>query len=159
MNPLILSIILTLVPLIELRGGLPLAIINAQKYGVPESLVFISIVLLNILLIFFVFFFLDNIHKVLLKYNFYSKFYNFYLKKMQKRINIFEKKHNELGIYALLVFVAIPLPLTGAYSGVFLSWLLKLPRKKSIAAISAGVFIAGVLVYLGTKGLISFLGI
>lgn len=158
MNPLILSIILTVVPLIELRGGLPLALINAGKYDVPEILVFIAVVLLNILLIFFIFFFLDNLHKFFLNYKSYKKFYEFYLKRMQNRISSFKKKNEKLGILALILFVAVPLPLTGAYSGVFLSWILKMNRKKSIAAISLGVFIAGVLVYFGTKGVISFLG-
>ena len=157
MNSLILLVLLTLVPLIELRGALPLALISAESQNIPSLLIFFIIVSLNILLIFFVFFFLDNLHKSLLSYKLYKKFYGFYLKKAQKRIEKFERAHNEIGIYALFLFVAIPLPLTGAYSGAFISWIMNLDRKKSIAAISAGVFTAGVLIYLGVQGVISFL--
>ncbi|NCN51463.1 small multi-drug export protein [archaeon] len=157
MNELILSIFLTLLPLIELRGGLPLALLNASKYGVSNLLIFLIIVFLNILLIFIIFFFLDNIHNVLIKFNFYKKFYSFYLKKMRKKISKFEKLHSSIGLVALFIFVAIPLPLTGAYTGTFISWVLGLDRKKSILAISLGVLTAGIIIYFSTLGIISFL--
>ncbi|HIH52480.1 MAG TPA: small multi-drug export protein [Nanoarchaeota archaeon] len=157
MNSLIIAVILTLLPLVELRGGLPLALINASKYGVSQLTIFLIIVLLNIFLIFLIFFFLDNIHKIFMRFNFYKNFYSFYLKKMQKKIIIFEKSHNSIGFFALFLFVAIPLPLTGAYTGTFLSWILGLERKRSIIAIALGVLTAGVIIYLGTLGVISFL--
>ena len=158
MNSLIFSILLTLVPLIELRGGLPLAIIFAQKNNLPEIPIFLVIVTLNILLIFIIFLFLDKVHGFLINYESYKKFYDFYLNRMQSRIKKFEKRHNKIGFYALFLFVAIPLPLTGAYAGSFVSWILKLDRKKSIIAISSGIFVAGIIIYLGTKGIIFFLG-
>jgi len=157
MNSLIIAVILTLLPLVELRGGLPLALINASKYGVSQLTIFLIIVLLNIFLIFLIFFFLDNIHKIFMRFIFYKNFYSFYLKKMQKKIIIFEKSHNSIGFFALFLFVAIPLPLTGAYTGTFLSWILGLERKRSIIAIALGVLTAGVIIYLGTLGIISFL--
>jgi len=57
----------------------------------------------------------------------------------------------------LFIFVAIPLPLTGAYTGTFISWVLGLDRKKSILAISLGVLTAGIIIYFSTLGIISFL--
>lgn len=157
MNSLILAILLTLLPLVELRGGLPVALINASKYGVSQLAVFLVIVLLNVLLIFVIFFFLDYLHKHLINFKFYQKFYSFYLKRMQKKIDKFEKRHNALGFFALFLFVAIPLPLTGAYTGTFVSWVLGLERKRSILAIASGVIVAGIIIYLGTLGIISFL--
>jgi len=157
MNSLILAIILTLLPLVELRGGLPVALINAGKYGISQYLIFLIIVFLNILLIFVIFFFLDYLHKKLMKYSFYKKFYSFYLERMQNKINRFEKSYASIGFLALFFFVAIPLPLTGAYTGTFLSWVLGLNRKKSVIAIALGVLTAGIIIFLGTLGFISFL--
>ncbi len=158
MNSLILGIILTILPISELRGGLPVALINASKNNISSLTIFVIIVLVNVLMIFVAFLFLDYLHSVLIKYNFYKKFYSFYLKKMQKRIEKFEKSHDSIGFLALFLFVAVPLPLTGAYTGTFLSWILGLPRKKSIIAISLGVLVAGIIIYFGTLGVTSFLG-
>lgn len=52
-----------------------------------------------------------------------------------------------------MIFVAIPLPGTGAYSGTFLSYLLGLDRKWSFVAISFGVLIAGILVSIISLGI------
>jgi uncharacterized membrane protein len=158
MNPLVLAIILTILPVVELRGGLPVALLNASKEGVSQGLIFLIIVALNILMVFVAFFFLDYLHKFFLRVKSYKRFYEFTLRKMQNKIDKFEKAHDSIGVWALFLFVAIPFPLTGAYSGVLLSWLFGLPRKKSIMAISLGVITAGIIVYLGTIGITSFLG-
>ena len=157
MNQLILAVILTVMPLVELRGGLPVALIEASRAGIPTFPIFLLILFLNILVIFFVFFFLDHLHKFLINYSFYKKFYSSYLKIMQKKMERFEKSHNAIGFLALFLLVAIPLPLTGAYTGSFLSWIFGLDRKKSILAISLGVLFAGLVIYFGTLGIISFL--
>lgn len=155
MIKLIYAIILTILPISELRGGLPLAIIYANQNNIPLILIFPLIIMMNILVIFLVFYFLDNIHHLLLKVKLYKKFFKFYIEKFQKRVDKFEKRYSSLGFLALVLFVAIPLPVTGAWSGCLLSWVLGLDRKKSILAISLGVVIAGILVLLGTLGFLS----
>ena len=114
--------------------------------------IFILIVLINILLIFFIFLFLDKVHFVLLKWEFYKRTFERFLKKFQKKVDKFEKKHELLGILALTLFVSIPLPGTGAWTGCILAWLLDLDRKKSILAISLGVLIAGLFILLFSLG-------
>ena len=151
---LIYSLILTILPVSELRLGLPLAINYALEEGIPIFYVFSLIVLLNIAVIFFVFYFLDNLHKIFLKSKFYRRVFEIYLKRLQKKVDKFEKRYESLGILALTFFVAIPLPGTGAWSGSILAWVLGLERKKSIAAIALGVIIAGILILLGTLGFI-----
>lgn len=150
------AVILTLIPLSELRVGLPLAISYAIEQKIPIFLIFIFIILLNILLVFFVFYFLDKIHGRLINWNFYNKLFNKYLGRFQKRVDKFEKKYKSSGFWALLLFVAVPLPITGAWSGCLVSWLLDLDRKKSILAISLGVLIAGLIILLGS---LSFIGL
>jgi uncharacterized membrane protein len=154
---IIFYVIISMLPIIELRGGLPLAINYAIENNLSISLVSFLIILSNILVIFFVFFFLDNLHKIFLKFSFYKKFFNFYLSKMQKKIDKFEKKYSALGFLALAIFVAVPLPGTGAWTGTLISWILGLDRKKSIFSIALGVLIAGILVLLMTLGFLFLL--
>ena len=154
-SKLIYSIILTLMPISELRIGLPLAINYAKESGIPIALIFFLIVLINIFLIFVIFFLLDNLHKILINFNIYKKIFNFYLKKIQKKVDKFEKSYQKTGFFALMIFVAIPLPGTGAWSGCLISWILGLERRKSIMAIAAGIMIAGILILLGTLGIYS----
>ena len=153
---LLYAIILTIFPGTELRLGLPVAMLYAQDNGVSLILIFLLIVLINILLIFFIFFFLDHLHKWLMKFELYEKFFKASLKRFQKRVDKFEKRHATLGFLALTLFVAIPLPGTGAWSGSLISWILGLDRKKSILAIALGVLIAGLLIFLGVLGFMSF---
>ena len=153
---IIYAILLTLMPVTELRAGLPIAMLYAKDNGISLLLIFILIVLINILLIFFIFFFLDKLHKWLMNFKIYNQAFNASLRRFQKRVDKFEKRHATLGFLALTLFVAVPLPGTGAWSGCLASWLLGLDRKKSIIAITLGVLIAGLLIFLGMLGFFSF---
>lgn len=155
---LLYAILLTVLPITELRAGLPVAISYARDSNTPVFLIFILIVLVNILLIFFIFFFLDRVHKILLKWKFYKRTFEKFLNGFQKKVKRFEKRHKAWGILALTLFVAIPLPGSGAWTGCLLAWLLNLDRKKSILAISLGVLIAGLLILLLSLGFIGFFG-
>ncbi len=154
---LLYAVFLTLMPVSELRGGLPLAVIYALDNDIPLVFVFCLIVLVNIFLIFFIFYFLDKLHHGFMNLKFYRKFFEKYLKGFQKKVDKFEGKYATLGFLALVLFVAVPLPGTGAWGGGLLSWLLGLDRQKSVLSIALGVIIAGLFVFLGTLGLISFL--
>lgn len=153
-SKLIYAILLTLMPITELRIGLPLAISYAIENNIPIFLVFILIISLNILLIFFVFYFLDRIHSYFMRARFYKKLFQRFLKRFQKKVDKFEEKHGKTGFWALALLVAVPLPGTGAWSGCLLAWILGLNRKRSILAISFGVIIAGIIILLGTLGFV-----
>ena len=157
MNDFIISIFLTLLPIMEMRYGLPFVIIAAKNNSIPTLLAFLLTLTLNILLIFFIFFFLDTIHKQLLKLNFYNNFTKKILKKLQKKVDKIENKINSIGYLTLTLFVAIPLPVTGIYSASLISWILDLERKKAIPAIILGLITISTIVYLGTIGIISSL--
>ena len=148
---ILLSAILSFLPIVELRGGIPFAILS----GLNPWYSFLLCVCVNILITPFVFFFLDKLHCKLIKYKFYKKTVNVILKKAEKRSKKIKKKINKYSLLALAIFVAIPLPGTGAWTGSIISWLLKLNRKKSFLAISLGVIIAGLLITLALTGIIS----
>ena len=151
------AVILTMMPVTELRVGLPVAILYAIEQNIPLWLIFSLIVLLNILVIFFVFYFLDHLHDIFLKFNPYKKLFEKYVGKFQKKVDKFEKKYETLGFLALVLFVAVPLPGTGAWTGCLLSWLVDLDRKRSVLAISIGVLIAGLFILFVTLGFLCFL--
>jgi uncharacterized membrane protein len=154
-SKLLYAILLTIAPVTELRVGLPLAISYGLENNIPLVLIFSTILLFNILVIFIIFFLLDNVHHILLKSRTYEKMFNIYIKRFQKKVDKFERRYDKLGFLALVLFVAVPLPGTGAWTGSLLSWILELDRKKSILAISIGVIIAGLFVFFGTLGFIN----
>jgi len=151
MNFLVLlwAVLLSILPVSELRGGIIYAVLS----GVNPFIAFFICTLANILIIFFVFFFLDFLHKEFLRIGLYKRFFNFYLKRIRKKVDKFEKNYSAYGFLALTIFVAIPLPATGAWTGVLIAWLLGLDRKKSILSIALGVLIAGILLLLAGLGI------
>lgn len=146
---LIAAILFTIAPVTELRVGLPLAMNYAFESGVPVILIFFLIILINILLIFALFFFLDKLHHWFMNLKWYRNAFGRVIKRMRKKADKLEKKNGKVGFLALMLFVAVPLPGTGAWTGCFVSWMLGLDRKKSILAISAGVAIAGLIIFIG----------
>jgi uncharacterized membrane protein len=128
-------------------------IFNTFKYGVSVWPYFLVVLILNILVIFFIFFFLDFLHKEFMRLKIYKKIIARILNRIQKKADKVEKRLDDLGYVALMLFVAIPLPGTGAWSGTLVAWLLGLDRLKSFIAIALGVIIAGFLILLFSLGL------
>lgn len=149
----LLVIILSILPISELRGGIPLGILYANQNNIPVLFVIVLAILANLIAIFVAFYFLENLHGLLLKNKFYKRIFESYLKRIQKKVDDIEKKHSSLGFIALTLFVAVPLPATGAWSGVLIAWLLRLDKKKSIISIGLGVIIAGIIVSLTSLGI------
>ncbi len=132
-------ILLCLLPVAELRGGIPLAL----SKGYDPIFAFIFCVIINILDIPIMFYFMDRIHNILMKNKTYKSFFEWRINTVRKKI---EKSVERYGYLGLALFVAIPLPGTGAYTGVIAAWILNLKRKNSYLAIALGVAIAGVIV-------------
>jgi len=154
---LIIAILLTALPLIELRAGMPVAVDYALKTNSSLVLVFFAIVFLNILIVFPILLFLDFFHERLCKISFYRRFSDFFIRRARKKALKIEKKMGLWSYLALAMFVAVPLPGTGAWTGTLIAWILKMNRLRSILAIALGVFIAGIIVFLASIGIIGFL--
>ena len=144
MQEIIWTLLATIAPFIELRGGIPIGI----SLGLDLLLVFAVAVAANILLFFPIFFGLRL---------FYNKFLS--------RIQIFNRcldsvrrrgkpKVDKYGFLGLVLLVGIPLPMTGVYTATILSWLLGMDWKKAFPAIALGVVIAGIIVLLITIGIV-----
>lgn len=150
MNSLIAGMLLSLAPVSELRGGIPFAIAK----GIHPLTAFVFCIIANILVIPIVFLFLEFLHKKLLCISSYKRTFNAFLKKTRKKVDHVKQKYQIYGFLALTVFVAIPLPVTGAWTGTLIAWLLGLHKGKSFIAMSLGVLISGTIVTLATLGII-----
>ena len=135
----LLSILLGLLPISELRGAIPYAYFNE----VPLALAFAIGVLSNALVPFIGFVFFETLHKLLDKWAFYHRLFE---KTVTRARNKVSEKVNKYGLLGLMLFVAIPLPITGAWTGTIGAWVLGLDRKKSILFILLGVLISGIVV-------------
>ena len=147
----ILAIIISMLPFIELRGGIPLAITS----GISPLDAFILCTIANIIIIFPIFLFLDFLHFRLLGIKWYKRLSNIFIERTRKKAVKVQKDMKSWGFIALAIFAAIPLPMTGAWTGSLIAWLLGLKRWKSFTAIAFGVIIAGILVTVIYLGLIN----
>ena len=136
--------LMSMAPISEARG----AIIYGLGLGMNTGLVLISAILLNILAIPIIWYFL-NVS------NFNKLAYRLFGKKMEQKIDKYRNKFEKYAEWALLIFVAVPLPVTGAWTGTFIAHILKLDFKKSFYVISLGVVIAALIVFFITTGTIS----
>jgi len=159
MNQLLLAIILSILPITELRAGLPVAVDYALKNNISIIPIFFLIILVNIAVIFLVFFFLDFFHKWFLKINIYKRVFGYFVERTRKKAESVKEKMSVYGFLALAIFVAIPLPATGAWTGCLIAWLLGLDRKKSIAAIGLGVIVAGIIILIASLGVFGLIGL
>jgi uncharacterized membrane protein len=136
-----LTLLMTVSPVFELRGGIPLGILH---YGLDPLFTFCIAVAANALIFFPVFFALRLFYdKLLSRIPLFDK----YLDSLRKRG---KPKVDKYGFWGLALFVAVPLPLTGAYTGTILAWLLGMDWKKAFPAVGLGVIVAGVVVLLIT---------
>jgi len=88
----------------------------------------------------------------------YRSFFEYFLKKVRKKAKAVKKRMlHGLGYFALMLFVAIPLPVTGAWTGTLIAWVLDLDRLKSFIAIALGVVLAGLVILLLSFGLFGWM--
>lgn len=135
-------------PLIELRGAIPYAV----GFNLPLLPSYIIAIIGNMLPVPFIYLFA---RKVLIwgsNKKYIGKFFTWCLKKGEKGGEKLKKSAGNSGIFwALLIFVGIPLPGTGAWTGTLAASFLKLDFKTSVIAVTLGVLLAGIIMSLGSK--------
>ena len=149
-----------MVPIVELRGALPVATIKMNMQGWELFWAYIVCILGNMLPVPFIFLFGRKILEWGKDLRYVGGFFRWCLEKGEKAGAKLESKAGR-GLYvALLLFVGIPLPGTGAWSGTLAASLLNMDFKKSVLYVTLGVVLAGVIMLaasLGVFGAISFL--
>lgn len=136
-----LAVFLTsMLPIIELRGALPLAI-NLFNISWPKA--FAIAYVGNIIPVPLILLLLNPAVKLLSKVPIFEKFFRWLFERTRSKSNKMIEKYEEIG---LMAFVAIPLPGTGAWTGALIAFLFGLDFQKSLIVIGIGVLIAGVIV-------------
>jgi len=133
------TVFLSFLPISELRGAIPFAIAS----GVPWYLAFAVAVIVNALVAPACWIFLSTLHKLFLKMNWYQNFFERFIERARNKLHNNVERWGWLGI---AVFVAIPLPLTGAWTGTLGAWVLGLSKRKTMLAVLLGVITSGVVV-------------
>ena len=137
--------LVSMVPLIELRGAVPIAV----GMNLPLLPSYIICILGNMLPVPIIFFFARKVLEWGADKPVIGKFFTFCL----------EKGHKGGGLFvALLLFVGIPLPGTGAWTGTLAASLLDMDFKSSVIAVMCGVVLAGVIMGLLSMGVFGALG-
>ena len=150
MNKYIYLFLISMVPLVELRGGMLIATAPAAGYEfIPALLICI---LGNMLPVPIIYFFARKVLEWGADKKFIGKFFTFCLEKGEKAGNKLAEKAGRKGLFiAILLFVGIPLPGTGAWTGTLGASFLKIGFKSTVVAVSLGVILAGLLVgFFGT---------
>jgi len=150
---LFITAFLTLLPISELRGAIPYAIAN----GLAPMFTWFYCVVLNAAVGPLVYIFLSTVHRFLINLNWYKKLFERFVEKTRHKV---ENKVRKYGYLGITLFVAIPLPITGAYTGTLGSWILGLEPKKTFISVLVGVMISGTIVlvitYFGIEALSFF---
>lgn len=150
---ILVVLIISMIPLVELRGAIPVAV--GMDLGLPEWLVLIVAIIGNILPVPIIYFFARKVLNWGAKRNWkpFKEFCSFCLKKGEKGGQKLLQKTGKYGTYfALFLFVAIPLPGTGAWTGTLAASVLNLNFKKTMVAIIAGVLLAGLIMLAVSLG-------
>ena len=151
----IIVFIISMVPLIELRGAIPIGLSNLFGDPLPVIPLYIITIIGNMLPVPLIFFFARKVliwgsNKKLTK-----KFFNFCLEKGEKAGKTLQSKAGRGLYFALFLFVGIPIPGTGAWTGTLAASFLDLDFKKSVIATISGVILAGIIMGLASMGVFS----
>ena len=144
----LITFLISMVPLIELRGALPYALAN----GIPTLPAYLVCMVANMLPVPIIFFFARKVLEWGADKKYIGRFFTWCLEKGHKAGKKLQEKAGTKGLFiALLLFVGIPLPGTGAWTGTLAASILDMDFKKSVRAIICGVVLAGIIMGTGTK--------
>ncbi|MDE6950370.1 MAG: small multi-drug export protein [Lachnospiraceae bacterium] len=143
-----------MVPLIELRGAIPFA----QGFGLPIVPSYIVAVIGNMLPVPIIYLFARKVLEWGADKPVIGKFFSWCLEKGQKGGRKLQEKAGKGLFIALLLFVGIPLPGTGAWTGTLAASILDMDFKSSIMAVMLGVLLAGIIMGVASMGVFGALG-
>lgn len=145
----IIVFIISMCPILELRGGL----IAASLFNMNPIISYIICIIGNIIPIPFILWLINRILKAMR--NSKRKKINNIAKWLDKKVDKHKGQIEKFGYLGLILFVAIPLPGTGAWTGCLIASVLEMDKKKSFLAALVGVFIASIIMMIISFGLLS----
>ncbi|MFA6227861.1 MAG: small multi-drug export protein [Patescibacteria group bacterium] len=143
---------ISMIPIVELRGALPVAL---TFYKLNPILAYCLSVIGNLLPVMLILLYIGPVSDWLKKRSrLMDRFFAWLFKRTRHKIG---KNYEKYGLLALAIFVAIPLPMTGAWTGALAAWLFGIDNRRAFLAIAAGVLVAGLIVLSATAGILNFL--
>ncbi|MGB3906896.1 MAG: small multi-drug export protein [Methanomethylovorans sp.] len=143
------TILISCLPVAELRGAIPIALLQYQMHPAEA---YLFAVIGNMLPVIPLLLYLEPVSNYLRRFRFWDKFFNWLFTRTRHNHSETFEKYGTLG---LAIFVAIPLPATGAWTGCAAAFVFGIGFRHALMAISAGVLVAGAVVTIVTLGGIS----
>ena len=148
--------LVSMVPLIELRGAMPIA----MGMDLPFLPALVTCVIGNMLPVPILYFFARKVLEWGAKQKHIGKFCQFFLTKGEHAGQRLVKKAGRGGLFlALMLFVGIPLPGTGAWTGALGASFLNMGIKSTALSVSLGVVMAGIIMAVASTGVLSVFGL
>ena len=142
----LITFLISMVPIVELRGGIPIGV----GMGIDWKLAVAICMIGNMLPVPFIFFFARRILEWGKDKPVIGKFFTWCLEKGHKGGEKLCEKAGRGTFFALMIFVGIPLPGTGAWTGTLAASLLDFDFKKSILSVMCGVILAAIIIPVAT---------
>lgn len=146
--------VISMVPLIELRGAIPVAV----GMGLPLLPSYVVAVLANMVPVPFIYLFARKVLEWGADKPIIGKFFSWCLTKGEKGGKKLQEKAGRGLFVALLLFVGIPLPGTGAWTGTLAASILDMDFKSSVLAVMLGVLLAGIIMGVASMGVFGAIG-
>lgn len=151
----ILIFFISMIPVVELRGAIPIAMAWNLDYFTALTVCAIG----NMLPVPFIYFFARRILLWGAERKYVGRFFRRFLAKGERAGQKLTQKTGRGGLFvALMLFVGIPLPGTGAWTGAMAASFLNMGFKSTTASVSLGVIIAGIIMGLASMGVFGVLG-
>ena len=147
----VIVFLISMVPIVELRGAIP---IGVGAYNLPVLTTFIICIIGNMIPVPFIFLFARKVLEWGADKPVIGKFFTFCLEKGEKGGKKLQAKAGRGLFVALLLFVGIPIPGTGAWTGTLAASILDMDFKSTVAAAMCGVLLAGIIMMV-----VSLLGV
>lgn len=154
----IITFFIAMVPIVELRGAVPFGLSPAMGGSLPVIPLYILCILGNMIPVPFIYFFARKILTWGADKKVIGKFFTWCLEKGEKGGQKLQEKAGRGLFFALFLFVGIPLPGTGAWTGTLAASFLDMDFKKSCVAVMAGVILAGIIMGIASAGVFGAAG-
>ena len=151
-TPRIITLVLAALPVSELRGAIPYAIVAC---GMSWQEAYIIAVIGNFIPVIPLLFLFESVSNYLMRYRLFNRFFTWLFERTRRKGRLIER----FEAVGLVLFVAVPLPVTGAWTGCVAAFIFKVPLKYAIPAVLLGIMIAGTVVTLASLGVIQIWGI
>ena len=143
-----LTILVSMIPVVELRGGIPFGV----AAGLPVWAAFIAAVIGNLIPVPFIIVYIRRIFQWMRRR---IPKLNSMVDKLEHKAHLKGQRVTKYKYLGLMLFVAIPLPGTGAWTGALAAAFLDMPLRKAIPSIFTGVLVAGIAISILTFGVAS----